>query len=126
MKINELLKKYKVTLFVFHGDMWERKGFYFPDYRVIYVNANLSMEERELVILHELGHINHNPSNYQRLLYQYENEADRFMIRNLLEEELSQCDVFDFNWLQFAKRYNISTTWGEVMIQEEFRNIVGL
>lgn len=125
MKINDLLETYKVTLYLFHGDLWERNGFYFPDIRTIYVNANLTLEEREKVILHELGHINHNPANYQRLLMKYENEADRFMIRHLIEEELSQYDVVDFNWLQFAKRHKISTSWGEQMIQEEFRNIVG-
>lgn len=106
--------------------MWERNGFYFPDERIIYVNANLSQEERERVILHELGHINHDPANYQRLLYKYENEADRFMVRHLIIEELKQCDVIDFNWLQFANRHKISTTWGEQIIQDEFRNIVGV
>lgn len=86
----------------------------------IYVNGNLSQEEREEVILHELGHINHDPANYKRLLYKYENEADRFMIRHLISEELAQYEVSDFNWLQFTERHKISTTWGEDMIQEEF------
>ena len=90
------------------------------DERIIYVNKDLSLEEREEVILHELGHINHDPANYKRLLYKYENEADRFMIRHLISEELTQYEVSDFNWLQFAERHKISTTWGEDMIQEEF------
>lgn len=126
MKINELLDEYNVTLYIFHGDMWERNGFYFPDERIIYVNANLSQKEREKVILHELGHINHNPANYQRLLIQYENQADRFMVRELIKDYLSENDLYDFDWLRFANYYNISTTWGEQMIQEEFRNIVGV
>ena len=126
MKINELLDEYNVTLYLFPETMWERQGFYFPDERTIYVNANLSQEERERVILHELGHINHNPANYQRLLYKYENDADRFMVRHLIAEELAQYDVVDFNWLQFAQRHKISTTWGQQMIQEEFQNIVGV
>ena len=90
----------------------------------IYVNGNLSQEEREEVILHELGHINHDPANYKRLLYKYENEADRFMIRHLISEELTQYEVSDFNWLQFAERHKISTTWGEDMIQEEFYRFI--
>lgn len=105
--------------------MWERRGFYFPDERIIYVNRDLSIEEREEVILHELGHINHDPANYKRMLYKYENEADRFMIRNLISEELAQYEVSEFNWLQFAKRHKISTTWGEDMIQEEFYRLTG-
>ena len=112
MKVNELLDEYQVTLYLFPETMWERRGFYFPDERIIYVNKDLSIEDREKVILHELGHINHDPANYKRLLYKYENEADRFMIRHLISEEL-------------AERHKISTTWGEDMIQEEFKNIVG-
>ena len=56
MKIDELLKENKVTLFVFHSQQWERDGFYFPDLRTIYVSAALSNADRERVILHELGH----------------------------------------------------------------------
>lgn len=126
MKVNELLNEYQVTLYLFPETMWERRGFYFPDERIIYVNGDLSLEEREKVILHELGHINHNPAHYKRLLYKYENEADRFMVRHLISEELALYEASDFNWLQFAKRHKISTTWGEDMIQEEFKKIVGM
>ena len=84
VKIDELLKENKVTLFVFHSQQWERDGFYFPDLRTIYVSAALSNADRERVILHELGHINHNPVNYSRCLLQYENQADRFMSGNCL------------------------------------------
>ncbi|HFR3629131.1 TPA: ImmA/IrrE family metallo-endopeptidase [Streptococcus suis] len=125
MKINELLDEFQVTIFVFHGDMWERDGLYFPDLRTIYVNANLSTKEREKVILHELGHINHNPEHYHRLLLQYENEADRFMVRELIKDYLNDNDVYSFNWLQFAQLHNISTSWGQEMIIEEFYNLVG-
>ena len=125
MKVNELLEEYQVKLYLFPDTMWKRRGFYFPDERIIYVNRDLSLEEREEVILHELGHINHDPANYKRMLYKYENEADRFMIRNLISEELAQYEVSDFNWLQFAERHKISTTWGEDMIQEEFYRLTG-
>ena len=126
LKVNELLDEYQVTLYLFSETMWVRRGFYFPDERIIYVNRDfISLEEREKVILHELGHINHNPAHYKRLLYKYENEADRFMIRHLISEELAQYEVSDFNWLQFAERHRISTTWGEVMIQEEFYRLTG-
>ncbi|MEQ9810189.1 ImmA/IrrE family metallo-endopeptidase [Streptococcus jiangjianxini] len=125
MKINKLLEEYKVTLFLFHAEMWDRNGLYFPDLRTIYVNATLSEAEREKVILHELGHINHDPKHYSRLLLKYENQADRFMIRELIKDYLKDNDVYDFNWLQFANSYQISTTWGQDIIIEEFGNIVG-
>ncbi|AEQ24942.1 hypothetical protein Javan447_0055 [Streptococcus phage Javan447] len=104
--------------------MWKRSGFYYPDLRIIYVNQNLSQIEKEKVILHELGHIEHDPKQYQRLLLKYENQADRFMIRELIKNYLSSHDVVDFNWLQFATTYQISTTWGQKMIQDEFYKIV--
>lgn len=125
--IDELLEENQIRLFIFPKDMWDRLGFYFPDNRTIYVNEILSEDERKRVILHELGHINHNPALYKRLLYTYENQADRFMIRCLLEEEFAEYGIdFEFNWLNFAKRHHIPTTWGEVMIKEEYKKIVGL
>lgn len=123
MKIDEILKEYKISLFVFPAEMWERSGFYFPDLRRICVNESLSKQEREKVILHEIGHINHDPKHYKRLLLKYENQADRFMIRELLVDYLKSTDIYDFNWVHFATLYDISTTWGEAMIQDEFRKI---
>lgn len=123
MKIDELLKEYRISLFVFPAGMWERSGFYFPDLRRICVNESLSKQEREKVILHELGHINHNPKHYKRLLLQYEIQADRFMIHELLVDYLKTTDIYDFNWVRFATQYDISTIWGEAMIQDEFRKI---
>lgn len=123
MKIDKLLKKYKISLFVFPAEMWERSGFYFPDLRRIYVNESLSKQEREKVILHEIGHLDHDPKHYKRLLLKYENQADRFMIRELLLDYLKTTDIYDFNWVRFAKHYDIPTTWGEAMIQDEFSKI---
>ena len=47
------------------------------------------------------------------------------MVRHLISEELSQYEASEFNWLQFAERHKISTTWGEQMIQEEFYRLTG-
>lgn len=85
-----------------------------------------TLEERERVILHELGHINHNPAHYKRLLYKYENDADHFMVCHLIAEELKEYYVTDFNWHRFAQQHKISTIWDETMIQEEFQKIVGI
>ncbi|HEO1892438.1 TPA: ImmA/IrrE family metallo-endopeptidase [Streptococcus agalactiae] len=126
MKIDELLKKYKVSLFLFDGGLWERDGFYFPDLRIIYVNDKLSEIDRDKVILHELGHMinNHNPYDYKRLLLQYENQADKYMIRELLKDYLANHDIYSFDWLKFANHYKISTVWGQEMIRKEFNKLI--
>lgn len=124
VKINDILKEYKIELFTFPETMWERSGFYFPDSRTIYVNQNLSDVEKEKVILHEIGHINHDPKLYARLLIKYENEADRFMVRELIKDYLSDHDIYSFDWLRFANHYKISSTWGQEIIQEEFKNLI--
>ena len=126
MKINELLSEYNVSLFVFDGDIWGRDGFYFPDTRTIYVNNKLSEIDRNKVILHELGHMinNHNPYIYKRLLLQYENKADKYMIRELLKDYLANHDIYSFDWLKFANHYKISTVWGQEMIQAEFKKLI--
>lgn len=125
MTEKELSNQYHVQLTFFSPDQWDGLGFYDSETRTIFLNSSLSPDERHIVLLHELGHINHNPAHYKRLLYKYENEADRFMIRHLISEELAQYEVSDFNWLQFAERHKISTTWGEDMIQEEFYRLTG-
>lgn len=122
----EFLNENNIGLCLFEEDLWERDGFYIPGIRTIFIKKNLTDDEKHKILLHELGHIHHDPIKYQRLLLQYENQADRFMVKRLIEEELTQYEPSDFNWLQFAKRHKISTFWGQEMIKEEFKNIVGL
>ena len=124
MTESELLEQFNVSICEFSSNEWPRNGFLDPINRVVYINKDLAPEIRLKVILHELGHINHNPAHYKRLLYKYENEADRFMVRHLISEELTQYEASEFNWLQFAERHKISTTWGEQMIQEEFYRFI--
>ena len=45
------------------------------------------------------------------------------MIHELLVDYLKTTDIYDFNWVRFATQYDISTIWGEAMIQDEFRKI---
>lgn len=124
MKIDDLLSLYNIKVFEFPTRLWCRKGFYYPENRKIYLNSDLSEDEKKAVILHELGHINHDPKKYKRMLVKYENEADRFMIKSLLKEYLEENDVLDFNWLKFAEKYKISSTWGQEMIQDEFKKLI--
>lgn len=89
------------------------------------MNLKLSENTKKRVIYHELGHLDHTTELYQNNHTRCENEANRFMIRNLIQEELAGYDdLSDFNWSDFAKKYNLKTTTDEVMIQDEYLKFV--
>lgn len=123
MTENELLKQFNVSLCEFDSSQWPRDGFLDPVNRVVYINGDLPPEIRFKVILHELGHLEHDPKHYECLREKYEAQANRNMIHELLVDYLKSTDIYDFNWVRFAAQYDISTTWGEAMIQDEFRKI---
>ena len=123
MNESELLEQFGVSLCEFSSSQWTRDGFLDPVNRVVYINMDLPTERRLKVLLHELGHLEHDPKHYERLREKYEAQANRNMIRELLVDYLKYTDIYDFNWVCFAAQYNISTTWGEAMIQDEFRKI---
>ncbi|MCO4627742.1 hypothetical protein Si044o_01702 [Streptococcus infantarius subsp. infantarius] len=123
MPEKELLERFGVSLCEFDSIQWPRDGFLDPVNRVVYINRDLPTERRLKVLLHELGHLEHDPKHYERLREKYEAQANRNMIRELLIDYLKTTDIYDFNWVRFATQYNISTTWGEAMIQDEFRKI---
>lgn len=123
MTENELLEQFNVSLCEFSSNEWPRNGFIDPINRVVYINGDLDPEIRLKVILHELGHLEQNSKDYERLREKYEAQANRNMIHELLVDYLKSTDIYDFNWVRFAAQYDISTTWGEAMIQDEFRKI---
>ena len=123
MTESELLEQFNVSLCEFDSSQWPRDGFLDPVNRVVYINGDLPPEIRFKVILHELGHLEHDPKHYERLREKYEAQANRNMIHELLVDYLKSTDIYDFNWVRFAAQYDISTTWGEAMIQDEFRKI---
>lgn len=123
MTENELLEQFNVSLCEFDSSQWPRNGFIDTINRVVYINKDLAPEIRLKVILHELGHLEHNSKDYERLREKYEAQANRNMIHELLVDYLKSTDIYDFNWVRFAAQYDISTTWGEAMIQDEFRKI---
>lgn len=123
MPEKELLEQFNVSLCEFDSSQWPRDGFLDPVNRVVYINRDLSAERRLKVLLHELGHLEHNSKDYERLREKYEAQANRNMIHELLVDYLKSTDIYDFNWVRFAAQYDISTTWGEAMIQDEFRKI---
>lgn len=123
MPEKELLEQFDVSLCEFDSSRWPRDGFLDPVNRVVYINRDLPAEIRIKVLLHELGHLEHDPKHYERLREKYEAQANRNMIHELLVDYLKSTDIYDFNWVRFAAQYDISTTWGEAMIQDEFRKI---
>lgn len=123
MTETELLEQFDVALCEFDSSQWSRNGFLDPINRVVYINKDLDQEIRLKVILHELGHLEHNSKDYERMREKYEAQANRNMIHELLVDYLKSTDIYDFNWVRFAAQYDISTTWGEAMIQDEFRKI---
>lgn len=123
MPEKELLEQFNVSLCEFDSSQWSRDGFLDPVNRVVYINRDLPAERRLKVLLHELGHLEHNHKHYERLREKYEAQANRNMIHELLVDYLKYTDIYDFNWVRFAAQYDISTTWGEAMIQDEFRKI---
>lgn len=123
MPEKELLEQFNVSLCEFDSSQWSRDGFLDPVNRVVYINGDLPPDTRLKVILHELGHLEHNSKDYERLREKYEAQANRNMIHELLVDYLKSTDIYDFNWVRFAAQYDISTTWGEAMIQDEFRKI---
>lgn len=123
MTENELLEQFNVSICEFSSHEWPRDGFIDPINRVVYINKDLAPEIRLKVILHELGHLEHNSKDYERMREKYEAQANRNMIHELLVDYLKSTDIYDFNWVRFAAQYDISTTWGEAMIQDEFRKI---
>lgn len=123
MNESELLEQFNVSICEFDSSQWPRDGFLDPVNRVVYINGDLPTERRLKVILHEIGHLEHNSKDYERLREKYEAQANRNMIHELLVDYLKSTDIYDFNWVRFAAQYDISTTWGEAMIQDEFRKI---
>ena len=123
MTESELLEQFNVSICEFSSSQWSRNGFLDPINRVVYINGDLPPDTRLKVILHELGHLKHNSKDYERLREKYEAQANRNMIHELLVDYLKSTDIYDFNWVRFAAQYDISTTWGEPMIQDEFRKI---
>lgn len=72
MAESELLERFNVSICEFSSLEWPRNGFLDPINRVVYINKDLAPEIRLKVILHELGHLEHNSKDYERLREKYE------------------------------------------------------
>lgn len=127
MTINEIVKQYNIKLCEYPPNLWDRAGFYYAPLRTIYINSALSEKEKKKVIYHELGHLNHDASQYDRRRELFEIQANREMIRSILKEELSVCDkddVKNFNYVRFMEKYDLVTTLDEELVKEEFLKLI--
>lgn len=112
----ELLERFNVSICEFSSHEWTRNGFIDPINRVVYINKDLAPEIRLKVILHELGHLEQNSKDYERLREKYETQANRNMIHELLKNE----DLDDFNYLRFMEKYNLTTICDETFVKDEY------
>ena len=127
MKIDELLKKYNIKLFEYPPFLLDRAGFYYAPLRTVYINSSLSEKEKKKVIYHELGHLEHDASQYDRRRELFEIQANRKMIQSILKEELSDCDeeeLKSFNYVRFMEKYDLITTLDEELVKEEFLKLI--
>lgn len=120
MPEKELLEQFDVSLCEFDSSQWPRDGFLDPVNRVVYINRDLPTERRLKVLLHELGHLEHDPKHYERLREKYEAQANRNMIRELLKNE----NLDDFNYIHFMERYNLKTIANETMVIDEYKSLI--
>ena len=116
MPEKELLKQFNVSLCEFDSSQWPRDGFLDPVNRVVYINRNLPAEIRLKVLLHELGPLEHNSKDYERLREKYEAQANRNMIHELLKNE----NLDDFNYVRFMNKYNLTTICDETFVKHEY------
>lgn len=116
MTESELLEQFDVSICEFDSSQWPRNGFIDTINRVVYINKDLAPEIRLKVILHELGHLEHNSKDYERLREKYEVQANRIMIHELLKSE----NLDDFNYLHFMEKYNLTTICDETFVKNEF------
>ena len=127
MTISEIVKQYNIKLCEYPPSLWDRSGFYYAPLRTVYINSALSEKEKKKVIYHELGHLNHDTSQYDRRRELFEIQANREMIRSILKEELYACDkddVKNFNYVRFMEKYDLVTTLDEELVKEEFLKLI--
>ncbi|NQP30739.1 ImmA/IrrE family metallo-endopeptidase [Streptococcus suis] len=114
-----------IDLVYFDGRDTDKKGIYNKRANMIAVDAYLDDIQHKKVVYHEIGHKDHDPSQYDRRREQFELQADRNMIHYLVKEELALLeDTSEFNYVRFMEKYDLKTTVNETMVIEEFNNLV--
>ncbi|OFI48895.1 hypothetical protein BG261_05560 [Floricoccus tropicus] len=99
-----------------------KNGFFAKDLNTIFLRNNLTSTVHDKTIYHEIKHRDHYPAQYKNNPILCENEADRFMIRKLIEQYMTELDLEpeEFNWTRFVQYYDLPTTTNAEMVQSEF------
>ncbi|EPT38808.1 peptidase [Streptococcus agalactiae FSL S3-251] len=114
-----------IDLVYFDGRGTNTPGMFNKKHNVIAIDTYLDGIYKHKVIYHELGHREHTASYYKLNKEKAELQADRYMIHHLLKEELSYWDnMEDFNYIQFMEKYELISLADEVMVKEEFKNLM--
>ena len=125
MTIEDLVESYGVSLAYFDNELWPRPGIYIDEINVIFINKSLSEKAMKKVVYHELGHLDLDSNQYQRRHEQFELQANRNMIRLLLKEELEELD-YEFNYVNFMQRHQLTTVADECMVIDEYYNLMDI
>ncbi|WP_252266181.1 ImmA/IrrE family metallo-endopeptidase [Ligilactobacillus ruminis] len=107
---------------VLYGPL-EAKGMYVDDYRAIILDNNLSEEEEEMVLLHELGHAARQSGEmnlYHRtrtMQAKAEAEAEKFMVAEEVETYLieNDLDCKSINPVVFLENRHLSLRYAPVV-----------
>ncbi|MCK1228472.1 ImmA/IrrE family metallo-endopeptidase [Streptococcus uberis] len=126
MTAEELCESHGIPIYYFEGNDIDKEGIYNPYYNAIAINSNLDGIKKKKVIYHEFGHKDHTINFYNIHREKAEAQANRKMIRCLLEEYLPQLeDISEFNYIQFMEFAELTTNAEEAIILEELRKLVG-
>lgn len=119
-RIKDILDK-NHTLISFENNL-DHKGYYIPFIKMIVINNNLSEQEQEMIILHELGHAINGEDGchiYNATFSSHCKEewnANSFMIKELAQKyaDCTGCDVEDINYINFLQKNKLAYRCDEI------------
>lgn len=125
MTAEELCESHGIPIYYFEGNDIEKEGIYNHQYNAIAISSKLNGIKKKKVIYHEFGHKDHTVNFYKLHKEKAEAQANRKMIRCLLEEYIPQLDdISDFNYIQFMEFAELTTNADEAIILDELRNLI--
>lgn len=122
-RIKQIADELYVTIFC--DASLSKKAHYIATQNIIIVNGDLSEFETQKAILHELGHAAKHRENYamynlaHSLHSKMENEAEEFMIEQMIEIKLQNLDFNStmFNCVNFLENLNLDLKYEEFVKQ---------
>ncbi|CAI3451403.1 ImmA/IrrE family metallo-endopeptidase [Enterococcus cecorum] len=117
--IRYLIEKLEVT--IIYGDGFNSAGMYFEEENIILINSNQNDFYKAKTLLHELGHAAKHKGEMSlynlafSLHSKMENEAEEFMIEQLILHYLEYTDKDNINWLKFMEDYEIEMKYEHIV-----------